>query len=126
MTEPALPRIAFAASATPDAQSGLAALRALYAEVPENDAEIVVALGGDGFMLETMHRHIGTKLPIYGMNLGSVGFLMNEFKVEGLAERLASAERARIHPLRMRAVCADGTRNAAIAIIRRLKIHSII
>lgn len=112
----AAPRLAFTASDAPEAQNAIAALRALYPEVAETEAEIIVALGGDGFMLETMHRHIGSKLPIYGMNLGSVGFLMNEFKVEGLLERLQSAERALIHPLRMRATGADGSRNAAIAI----------
>ena len=112
----ASPRIAFTASPAPEAQAALAVLRERYDNVAEDAAEIIVALGGDGFMLETMHRHIGSRLPIYGMNLGSVGFLMNEYRPEGLVERLASAEHAEIHPLRMRAVCADGTRQAAIAI----------
>ncbi len=111
-----LPRIAFVASPSPEAQSGLARMQAAYPNVPESEAEIIVALGGDGFMLETLHRHMGSRAPIYGMNLGSVGFLMNEFAVEGLEARLATAERAHIHPLRMRAVCADGARHAAIAI----------
>ncbi|BCW88901.1 NAD kinase [Alphaproteobacteria bacterium SO-S41] len=111
-----IPRIAFTASSGPDAQAGLALLRGMYPEVPEAEAEIVVALGGDGFMLEVLHRHLGSKLPIYGMNLGSVGFLMNEFRPVGLLERLSSAERAVIHPLRMRATCADGSRHGAIAI----------
>lgn len=114
MSEP-IP-IIFAASSAPEAQAALALLRERYAEAPEDQAQVVVALGGDGFMLETLHRYIGSKLPIYGMNLGSVGFLMNEYRPDGLLERLASAERAVIHPLRMRAVCADGSRHAAIAI----------
>lgn len=110
------PRLHFAASSAPDAQSALAALTALYPQAAETEADIIVALGGDGFMLETMHKHLGSKLPIYGMNLGSVGFLMNEYRQEGLIERLALAEHATIHPLRMRATCADGTRHTAIAI----------
>lgn len=110
------PRIAVVASIAPDAQAGLAKMKAAYPQAPEAEAELIVALGGDGFMLETLHRHLGSRVPIYGMNLGSVGFLMNEFKVEGLFERLASAERAVIHPLRMRATSADGMRHSAIAI----------
>ncbi len=109
-------RIAFAASPSPEAQAARDTLLRLYGETPDNEADIIVALGGDGFMLETMHRHIGTKRPIYGMNLGSVGFLMNEYRPEGLIERLATAERAVIHPLRMRATSADGARHSAIAI----------
>jgi len=110
------PRIVFAASSAPDAQAALVALRARYVEASEGEADVIVALGGDGFMLETLHRHIGSRLPIYGMNLGSVGFLMNEYRLDGLMERLASAEHAVIHPLRMRAVCSDASRHAAVAI----------
>jgi NAD+ kinase len=110
------PRLFFAASSAPDAQAALKALRAQYPEAAENEAEIIVALGGDGFMLETMHKHLGSKLPIYGMNLGSVGFLMNEYRLDDLHTRLKGAERAVIHPLRMRATSSDGTRHAAIAI----------
>ncbi len=110
------PRLFFAASSAPDAQSALKALRERYPEAPESVAEIIVALGGDGFMLETMHKHLGSKLPIYGMNLGSVGFLMNDYRLDDLHARLAVAERAVIHPLRMRATTSEGTRHAAIAI----------
>jgi NAD+ kinase len=67
-------------------------------------------------MLETMHSQIGTKRPIYGMNLGSVGFLMNEYREDGLLERLQTTERAVIHPLRMRVTCANRERQSAIAI----------
>lgn len=112
----ALPRLFFAASSAPDAQAALNALRARYPESLESEAEVIVALGGDGFMLETMHKHLGSKLPIYGMNLGSIGFLMNEYRPDDLGARLQAAERAVIHPLRMRATSADGTRHAAIAI----------
>jgi NAD+ kinase len=108
-------RIAFAASSSPDAQSALKQLQSRYAHVGTDEADIVVALGGDGFMLETLHRNITTKRPIYGMNLGSVGFLMNEFRPDGLMERLATVERALIHPLRMRALTADGGRENALA-----------
>jgi len=110
------PRLHFVASSAPDAQAALAAMRALYDDAPETEADTIVALGGDGFMLETLHRHLGSRRPIYGMNLGSVGFLMNDYRPEGLVERLALAERAVIHPLRMRATSSDGTRRAAIAI----------
>lgn len=114
MTE--APRLAFAASSSPEAQAALVELRRLYPEASEADAEILVALGGDGFMLEMLHKHLGSRIPIYGMNRGSVGFLMNPYHPNNLMERLESAERATIHPLRMRAVCADGTRHAAVAI----------
>lgn len=110
------PRVHFVASSAPDAQTALGVMRERYAETPEPEADTIVALGGDGFMLETLHRQLGSRRPIYGMNLGSVGFLMNEYKAEGLIERLAVAERAIIHPLRMRATSSDGTRRAAIAI----------
>ena len=110
------PRLHFVASSAPDAQAALAVMRERYQETPEPEADTIVALGGDGFMLETLHRQLGSRRPIYGMNLGSVGFLMNEYRPDGLAERLVAAERAIIHPLRMRATTSDGTRRAAIAI----------
>ena len=72
------------------------------------DADIIVALGGDGFMLQTLHAFLGTGKPIYGMNLGSVGFLMNEYRTENLLERLDAAERAMVHPLRMKAHSSQG------------------
>jgi NAD+ kinase len=82
------PTIGFRAADTPEAQAGLAALRARYAHVPPERADIVVALGGDGFMLETLHAGIERPVPIYGMNLGTVGFLLNTYREEGLPERL--------------------------------------
>jgi NAD+ kinase len=111
-----LKRISFAASSAPEAQAGLLEMRGRYPEAPEAEAELIVALGGDGFMLETLHKHLGSKLPVYGMNLGSVGFLMNDYVPGDLYERLETAERAVIHPLRMRATCRDGSRHSAIAI----------
>ena len=108
-------RIGFTASATPEAQTALAALRTRYGEAgPE--ADVIVALGGDGHMLQTLHEHMDSGLPIYGMNYGSVGFLMNDYAIEGLSERLAQAEVAKIHPLRMTAKLADGTTAEALAI----------
>src|SRR3546814_12036904 len=80
------------------------------------EAEVIVALGGDGFMLETFHDRLSSGLPIYGMNRGSVGFLMNEYSEYGLLERIAAAEEAIIHPLRMTATDVHGKTNEALAI----------
>jgi NAD+ kinase len=102
----------FVAAEAPDAQAALALMRQRYNDVGAEKSEIIVALGGDGFMLQSLHKFLGTEKPIYGMNLGSVGFLMNEFREEDLEERLAAAESAKIHPLRMRATGASGTREA--------------
>jgi len=109
-------RLAFFASDRPEAQAAREALTARYGNVPEEDAEAVVALGGDGFMLEMLHRNIAGRKPIYGMNRGSVGFLMNDYAEEGLTERIAAAERAVIHPLVMRARDAEGREHQALAI----------
>ena len=108
--------IAFVAAATPDAEAAREALVARYGDVPAEDADVAVALGGDGFMLQTLHRFMGTAKPIYGMNRGSVGFLMNEYRLDGLLERLAQAERSTAHPLLMRATDANGKRTVAHAI----------
>ena len=77
---------------------------------------MVVALGGDGFMLEVLHRNLVTRRPIYGMNRGSVGFLMNDYHEDRLAERIGAAEQAVIHPLSMSATDAAGARHQALAI----------
>ena len=99
-------------TAAPDAAEALEAMRQRHKDAGAADAEIVVALGGDGFMLQTLHAFLGTGKPIYGMNLGSVGFLMNEYRTENLLERLAAAERAIVHPLRMKAHSAKGVTEA--------------
>jgi NAD+ kinase len=109
------PRVAFTASATPEAQAALTALRARYGEAGA-EADIIVALGGDGHMLQTLHEHLDSGRPIYGMNRGSVGFLLNDYALEGLPERLDKAEVAEIHPLRMTARLADGSAAEALAI----------
>src|SRR5665213_2214147 len=92
------PRLAFVASDWPEAQEARARLIARYGEVSEAEAQVVVALGGDGFMLEVLHRNLAARRPIYGMNRGSVGFLMNDYREEGLSERVAAAEQAVIYP----------------------------
>lgn len=108
-------RIAFFASTTAPALQARDELVALYGDVPPNDAEFLVALGGDGLMLETQHRFLGRNAQIYGMNRGSVGFLMNPYRAEDLPARLRAAQAAHLHPLRMRAHSATGT-HAALAI----------
>ena len=100
--------IGFRAANAPEAQAGLAALTARYDHVPPEHADIIVALGGDGFMLETLHACIGRAVPIYGMNLGTVGFLLNSYHENGLPERLDKAVPVPLHPLRMRALRRDG------------------
>lgn len=96
-------RIAFVASGSPEAQTSLARLTEQYGSADPDHADVIVALGGDGLMLQTLHRFMTSNKPIYGMNRGSVGFLMNEFRVEQLHERLVAAEVNLIHPLVMRA-----------------------
>jgi NAD+ kinase len=109
-------RLAFTASARPDAQAVRAKLAARYGDAPTAEAEVIVALGGDGFMLETLHRNLGRSTPIYGMNQGSVGFLMNDYSEERLLERINAAERSVIHPLVMTTINAKGEPNRALAI----------
>jgi NAD+ kinase len=98
----------FVASEAPDAQAALANLREIYGDAGEERAAVIVALGGDGFMLQTLHNFLNRDTPIYGMNFGSVGFLMNEFGEAGLAERVSAAEPSRIHPLLMKARSPEG------------------
>jgi NAD+ kinase len=102
-------RLHFVATSVPEAQSALANLRQQYDDAGPEKADIIVALGGDGFMLQTLHTFLGHGKPIYGMNLGSIGFLMNEYNEADLPDRLAKAERAEVHPLRMRATTAEKT-----------------
>ena len=106
------PRIAFLASKS--ARAELAALTKLHGQCAPAQADVIVALGGDGFMLQTLNE--GHGLPIYGMNCGTVGFLMNEYDEVDLPSRLAAAEEAVIHPLAMRAVDRQGREHHALAI----------
>ena len=116
MARPALPKLAFVAAATPEAEAAMEVLARRWPTVDLDDAEIVVALGGDGFMLETLHGQMQRAVPIYGMNLGTVGFLLNAFGIDDLAERLAGAREVVLHPLRMEATAADGTKVSGMAI----------
>ena len=114
------PSLAFVASERPEASQAMERLADRYGATPEADADVIVALGGDGFMLETLHRALERDRvrpkPIYGMNCGSVGFLMNDYREEELAQRIAAAEEAVIHPLAMRAVDRGGKTWQALAI----------
>ncbi len=109
-------KIAFVASDVPEAIEARARLSQIYGAVDPKEADAIVALGGDGLMLQTLHRYINDKIPIYGMNRGSVGFLMNEYREENLRERLAAAETTRIHPLAMVAYDAAGKAHKGLAI----------
>lgn len=101
-------KIAFLASRAPVAQTARAALTGRYGNVPTEEAEVIVALGGDGFMLQTLHETQSLPAPVYGMNRGTIGFLMNTYVESNLRERLEAAEQAVINPLSMRAVHVDG------------------
>lgn len=111
-----VPSLHFIASQAPDAQEAFMQLTARYGQADEQDAEIIIALGGDGLMLQVLHRFMRQNKAIYGMNRGSVGFLMNEYALERLHERLSDAEEAIIHPLLMRAYTQDGLCHKAHAI----------
>jgi NAD+ kinase len=104
----AVPSLHFTASPRPEAQDALRRLRHLYGDAGATSADIVVALGGDGHMLETLRSQMAEGKPVYGMNRGTVGFLMNEFNEDGLLERLARAEPVHIRPLLMRATTVSG------------------
>ena len=108
--------IAFVAADTPSAQQAAATLSALYGQIALAEAEVIVALGGDGFMLQTLRDTMGTGQPIYGMNRGTVGFLMNEYFEADLHERIAAAISETIRPLEMIAIDADGKTTSALAI----------
>ena len=110
------PRLAFTAAETEVAQRALAHLTERYGQAPLEEAGIIVALGGDGFMLQTLHGTQHLPAPVYGMNCGTIGFLMNEYRPKGLTARLRGAEEAVIHPLAMRATRADGEVHEALAI----------
>ena len=101
-------RIAFVAGQTPEARDAYARLEKRYGNVDPAKADVIVALGGDGLMLQTLHKFMNSGKPIYGMHRGTVGFLMNEFDEEHLAERLAAAHITVIHPLVMKARDAQG------------------
>jgi NAD+ kinase len=108
--------IAFVASEHEQAKAAKDRLQAAYPHVSPRDAEVIVALGGDGFMLETLHRYMDRNVPIFGMNRGSVGFLMNNYQEERLIERLCRAEAFKLNPLRMTTWDIAGSVDEALAI----------
>lgn len=109
-------RIHLTASSSPEAQKALAALSRRYRSVPIDEADVIVALGGDGFILATAHRLLGTGLAIYGMNRGTIGFLMNAYEEDGLMERLERSVATPLRPLAMKATKVDGVQERALAI----------
>jgi NAD+ kinase len=109
-------KIAFVASSSCEAQAALKNLSARYGECDPEDAEAIVALGGDGFMLATLHRFMNRGVPVYGMNKGTIGFLMNEYDEDQLVERIANAEASAIRPLDMRVEDITGKIHRAKAI----------
>ncbi len=109
-------RIAIVTSPVPQAEAAREALAQRYGETDPADADVIVALGGDGLMLQTLHKFMASGKPIYGMNRGTIGFLMNEYHEADLRERIAAAEETVIHPLAMCAIDAHGTIHTARAI----------
>lgn len=107
--------IAFIASEAPVAKRAFNRMVKLYGNAPLDEADVVVALGGDGHMLQTLHKMVSSRVPVYGMNRGTVGFLMNDYAEGNLRQRLASAELTTIHPLRMTAIDAEGRKHSGIA-----------
>jgi NAD+ kinase len=110
------PRLAFVAAATPAARAARAALEKRYGALPPAEADIIVALGGDGLMLQVLHRNMKRRTPIFGMNLGTVGFLLNQYRASNLAARLRDARRVTLNPLRMIARTTRGQVKELIAI----------
>ena len=113
---PMVTRLAFVASDRPEAIEARGRLARRYGDTPETEAQVVVALGGDGFMLETLHRLMESSKPIYGMNRGSVGFLMNRYSTENLADRICQAVENAFHPLEMQTTDVYGESFTALAI----------
>ena len=112
----ATPRLALLASPVDEAQAALHALTQRYGTTEPDDADVIVSLGGDGFMLQTLHRHGGKGKPVYGMKLGTVGFLMNQYREQGdLLERIQVAEPAVLHPLEMLAQTESGASVGSLA-----------
>ena len=109
------PRIAFLASTVETAQQARVSLAARYGDHNPEDADVICPLGGDGFMLQTLHRHGGKGKPVFGMKLGTVGFLMNQHRPESLIERLHAAEAAVLRPLEMIAVTESGATVTSLA-----------
>ena len=116
MTKSFKKKIAFVANNTKIAKNAAIGLSEKFGNVDINEAEIVVALGGDGFMLQTLHKTMDMKIPVYGMNCGSIGFLMNKFHDDGLLEQLDKAIPKDIYPLFMSATDANNQKHHALAL----------
>jgi len=113
---PSADRLSFVSSGTPEAEAALARLRQRYGDAGLDGADVVVALGGDGLMLATLHDVMDRGVPVYGMNLGTVGFLMNEFGADDLPARVGASKPTQIFPLSMQVTDANGVRHAALAL----------
>jgi NAD+ kinase len=113
---PSFRKIAFVASETKEAEAARRELAVRYGNAAPEESDVIVALGGDGLMLQTMHRYLNSRIPIYGMNRGSVGFLLNDYRDDQLLERLKTAEITVIHPLLMTAHDRSGAGHRALAI----------
>ena len=108
--------LSFVSSGTAEADAAMARLKAVYGDVGINNAEVVVALGGDGLMLQTLHKVMPRRIPVFGMNCGSVGFLMNDFSEANLIARLTAAKPTRITPLQMHVIDVNGQHYDALAL----------
>ena len=108
-------KIAFVASRTKEASESRKILEAKYGNIKPSSADVIVALGGDGFMLSTQHRFMNSGIAVYGMNKGTIGFLMNEYREDDLYERLDKALRDTIHPLQMKATDHKGKSHESVA-----------
>src|SRR5436190_24359901 len=116
MAASSAPRLAFVAASTQAARTVRAALEKRYGAVSPAEADVIVALGGDGLMLQTLHRNLRRRTPIFGMNLGTVGFLLNQYRAAGLPTRIRDARSVALTPLRMVATNSRGRSHEAIAI----------
>jgi NAD+ kinase len=116
MAASSAPRLAFVAAATQAARAAKAALDTRYGAVSPAEADVIVALGGDGLMLHTLHRNLRRRTPVFGMNLGTVGFLLNQYRAAGLPARIRKARHVTLKPLRMIATNGRAQRHEAIAI----------
>ena len=110
------PRIHFVASQLNPAGEAAALMSKRYGQYDLDDAEVIVALGGDGFMLRTLHRVIHKDLPVFGMKIGNIGFLMNRYSEDDLIQRLAAAHPVSLNPLRMDVQTESGIETSALAI----------
>lgn len=110
------PKIHFFAADTENARNAKAELAAMYGDCAVADCDVVVALGGDGSMLRALHESLQHGKPVFGMNRGSVGFLLNEFYTDNLLARLQKAQRVTLNPLLMEAVTLDGQKHQARAV----------